>query len=58
MANVAFWKAVLILEKLLQGKTPKQVAFELDIPYAQVSETKNKFPLFLGLPRHYKEKKE
>lgn len=56
MTNLAFPRAILILERLLEGKTLKEVAYELDVPYAQVSEAKNKFPLFLGLPRHYKER--
>jgi hypothetical protein len=51
-----FGTAVDVLSKLLEGKKPKEVAYELGVSYTTVSQAKGMFPLFLGLPRPYKRK--
>jgi hypothetical protein len=46
---VKFEKAIAILDLLLEGKTPKQIVYELDVPVSQVTEAKQKFPLLAVL---------
>jgi hypothetical protein len=55
-AAISYGKAVDILSKLLEGKRPKEVVYELGVSYTAVSKAKEMFPLFLGLPRGYKRK--
>ena len=50
---IGFEKAMSILDKLLERKTSKDIQFELGVSSSQVTETKNKFPLFTGLPSLY-----
>jgi DNA-binding CsgD family transcriptional regulator len=44
--DVRFDKALKILEKLLQGKSPKEIAYEMDCSVQAVSVSKKMFPLF------------
>jgi len=52
--RVEFGKAISILDGLLQGKTPKQAAYDVNLPSQRVYDVKQMFPLFLGLPRKNK----
>jgi hypothetical protein len=52
----AFGTAIDVLSKLLEGKKPKDVTYELGVSSTTVSQVKEMFPLFLGLPREYKRK--
>ena len=51
--TIGFARALSILDKLLEGKTSKDIQFELGVNSTEVTNTKNKFPLFTGLPRPY-----
>lgn len=51
--GVSFEKATQILTLLLAGKTPKEAAYEAEVTTSAVTDTKRKFPLFLGLTRKY-----
>lgn len=52
----SFETAIDVLSKLLEGKKPKDVTYELGVSPTTVTQVKEMFPLFLGLPREYKRK--
>jgi len=51
--TVAFGKATEALSKLLEGKTPKEVAHEVGLVRQRMTDVKKMFPLFLGLTNEY-----
>lgn len=53
MHALSFKKAVAILDLILQGKSPKEIVYELKVTQPQVTEAKKMFPLFAGLTRKY-----
>lgn len=56
--EVRFGKALEVLEQLMEGKRPKEIAYNLKVNQSVVTDVKRMFPLFTGLTRPYRARTE